>query len=235
MKAYFSCGAGDFISIESFLTDEEKRNITGFVLATRAANVIERLIRLHSLWKDLPVVSLFTEPEIFSYGVYSFYDIPHLERITKKKFPELNGVIDYSGEIVYNQQILKGLRLYNKSEFEIEPLKCDVVLDFESNNDSRLNKMGRNFTENERKIARSLFPPDYDIIETGIGKTSLEEALRYVAGATHFIGVDSMLSCYAARLNKSSLIVKTVNPIYIKWLPIYDPLNKVELRFGLTK
>lgn len=229
MKAYFSCGAGDFIAMESFFSEEEKGMISEFVLATRGAETIKQLISFHPIWKDKPVHILFKEKEILSYKVYAFYDIAHLEKITRKKYPVLSGAWDCSGEVIYNQQILKGTRKFKGSGFEFEPLECDVVFDPESNNDDRLVKKGRNFTDQEKAEVYSNFK-GLNIKEVGLGKTSLLEAFQYVSGAKHFIGVDSMLACYACRTEKESINIKTVNHIYEKWLPIYDPLNKVILK-----
>lgn len=228
MKVYISCGAGDFIAIESFLTDAEKKDITEFYLFTRAGSVIEQFIRMHSLWKDCKVHIPYTPEQIRGFGTYSFFDIKHLRNKTRNPWPELNEVTDMSGEVLY-PQILGGSRKYNKSEFIIEPTPCEVVLDAESNNDDRMVKMGRNLTPDELVRISFMFP-DKQITKVGIGITSLQEAISLVKGCGHFVGVDSMLACLAARQDSiQSITVKTINHIYKKWLPIYDPHKKIKV------
>jgi len=231
MRAFFSCGIGDFISIESFMTDEEKRKITEFWLFTRSAYGIAKIIKLQHLWKDLPIHIPMTNEEwdseyIKRRGIYAVYDIPHLRKITNQPWPEMDEALDFSGEVIY-KQILSKQRLFNKSELSIESKKCDLVIDAESNNDPRLNAKGRNLTETELKNVYELASEFgfSEIKEIGMGKTDFVEALEYVKGATAFAGCDSMASCYAARTDKKISLVKSVNPIYFKWLPIYDPNN----------
>lgn len=228
MKVYISCGAGDFIAIESFLTDEEKQGITEFYLFTRAGEVIKELISFHPIWKDCKVHIPYTSDQIRAFDTYSFFDIKHLKAKTRKSWPELDGVIDYSGEVLY-PQILSGTRKFNKSGFEIEPISCDVVLDAESNNDDRMIPKGRNLNGNELGEVRRMFP-DSILTHVGLGITELKEALGLVKGCKHFVGVDSMLACFAARQDSiESITVKTINHIYVKWLPIYDPFKKIKV------
>jgi len=228
MMAYFSCGVGDFIAIESFLTDKEKSGISGFFLATRAARTIEKLIRLHPVWKNLSVIIPFTEKEIFEFKTYAFFDINHFNRLTEMYPAVLRNALDYSGDVVYSQ-ILKKERAFTKSLFDVAPLFCDIVIDAESHADDRLVKKGRNLTKKNvsdiKKRNRGK-----KIIEAGIKKTSLYNALAYVRGCKEFYGVDSMLASWAARqAGIKKIVVKSVNPIYIKWLPIYDPYKKITI------
>lgn len=228
MKVYISCGAGDFIAIESFLTDAEKMQITEFYLFTRAGNTIKELISFHPYWRRCKVHIPYTEEEIRAFNTYAFFDINHLKTLTGKKWEELNGVLDYSGEKLY-PQILSSQRKYNRSDFEISPLICQVILDRESNNDDRMVKQGRNLTERELMAVEEMFPAQ-KITEVGIGKTTLKEALGLVKGCNHFVGVDSMLACWAARQpHIKTITVKTINHIYKKWLPIYDPFRRIKV------
>jgi hypothetical protein len=233
MKVYISCGAGDFIAIESFLTDEEKQGITEFYLFTRAASVIKELISFHPIWKDCKINIPYTQEQIRALDTYSFFDIKHLKAKTRKSWPELDSVIDYSGEVLY-PQILSGSRKFNKSEFEIDAIPCEVVLDAESNNDDRMIPKGRNLTSAELGKVNHMFP-DLQITHVGLGLTELKEALGLVKGCQHFIGVDSMLACWAARQDTIQTInVKTINHIYVKWLPIYDPFKKIKVVGGFV-
>ncbi len=226
MKVYISCGAGDFIAIESFLVDSMKKQITEFYLFTRAAETIKQLISFHPYWRGLPVHIPLTEKQILDYGVYSFFDKNHLKRKTHLLWPMLDDVQDFSGELLY-PEILKGNVKYKESLFEIDKIDCDIVLDAESNNDPRMTKNGRNLTIEE--ITKIIEDNDKKIItQVGLGKTDLKTALGFVKGCKEFYGVDSMLACYAARQpGIEKIVVKTINPIYIKWLPIYDPMQKI--------
>lgn len=228
MKVYISCGAGDFIAIESFLTDEEKHGITEFYLFTRAGSVIEKLIRMHPIWGQCEVHIPYTSEQIRAFDTYSFFDMQHLRNKTRNPWPELKGVIDMSGEVLY-PQILNGTRKYNKSEFNIQAKPCQVVLDAESNNDDRMVAKGRNLTQDELVRISHMFPGQ-QITNVGIGLTELEEAMSLVKGCQHFAGVDSMLACWAARQDGiQSITVKTINHIYKKWLPIYDPHKRIKV------
>ncbi len=224
--AYFSCGAGDFIAIESFLTLVEKKEISEFVLFTRAARVIEKLIRLHPIWKNCAVIIPLTPDEIFSFGTYSFFTIPKMRAKTGQPWPALDGAIDYSGDIVY-PKILSGKLKFTESLFEVEAIEVDVVCDPASNADDRLCAKGRNLTEDELKFVESI---SSQVKMLGIGETTIPEALGYVKGCREFYGVDSMLSVWAGRQTGiNNIMVKTVNPTYIRWQPIYDPFKLIEV------
>lgn len=228
MKVYISCGAGDFIAIESFLSDEEKRQITEFYLFTRAGSVIEKFTRMHPIWNQCKVHIPYTPEQIRAFNTYSFFDIKHLRHQTGNHWRELDGVRDLSGEVLY-PQILSGNRKYNKSEFMIQAKPCQVVLDAESNNDDRLVAQGRNLTGQELREVNMMFPGQ-QITKVGIGITELEEAMALTKGCQHFVGVDSMLACWAARQEGvQSITVKTKNPIYKRWLPIYDPFKRIKV------
>lgn len=233
MKAYFSCGAGDFIAIESFLTDREKDTITEFWLFTRAAKTIKELIRLHPRWCNLPVHIPFSEQQIFSLDTYAFFSLQHMRKLTRKLWPELNGCYDFSGDVIY-PQILKKRRRYNKHEFQIEPIECDIVIDPASNADDRLVARGRNLT-NDELIEFKDKNRGRDIKLIGPGKSMLPEALAMIKGCKTFFGVDSMCAAWACRQDINEITVKTVNPIYIKWLPIYDPNKKITRLIDATK
>ncbi len=122
MTAYFSCGAGDFIAMESFMTMEQKKEITGFILFTRAAKWIEELIKLHPMWKDLPVDIPMTPEKIRSYNVHSFFSIPSME---KKTGWMLDNAIDYSGDVFY-PDIKSGKRKYTESLFEVDETRITM-------------------------------------------------------------------------------------------------------------
>lgn len=231
MKAFFSCGAGDFIAIESFLEDSVKRQIREFYLFTRSAPFIIDLIRLHPYWQSCKIHVPYTDAQIKAFGVYAFYDIKHLRRTTGKEHSELNDATDFSGEALY-PAILAGHEKYKESLFKIYPLPVDVVIDRASNADDRMVKKGRNLTDTELEI----------IMDRKKGKTfafpspettTMIDALGLVSGCTEFYGVDSMLSVFAARQdNIKKIQVKTINPIYKKWKAIYDPNNKIEVLDG---
>jgi hypothetical protein len=233
MKAFFSCGLGDFLAIESFLTDAEKRLITSFELFTRAQNDIREVIACHPLWKDLPInapISMLEWQEsIDKRSIYAVYDIEHMRKITHKSWEYLNtDTLDFSGEKLY-PSILSGDRKYNKSEFQFGTIEgYSIVIDPQSNNDPRLNAKGRNLTvlENFNLIDMiNLFKLKSAYI--GKGSTTIKSALALINGATHFAGVDSMAACWAARVCPGLILVKTLNPIYRKWKKIYDPFDRI--------
>ena len=233
MKAYFSCGAGDFIAMESFMTLQEKQNISEFALFTRAAETISDLISLHPIWKNRKIHICMTPEEILGFGVYAFYSIRHLKTITGRDWPILQDAIDISGEVFY-PGILSGVRKFRGSGFEVTPCnEPDIcVIDSESHADDRLVKLGRNLTSTELAYVKQwIHSRSFHFVEVGVGKTTVKEALSWVAGCKEFYGVDSMLAAWAARQEGIEKIeVKSVNPVYRRWLPIYDPLSKIKVR-----
>ena len=234
MTAYFSCGAGDFIAMESFMTMEQKKEITSFSLFTRAGKWIEELIKLHPIWRELPVFIPMTPKQIRAYGVYSFFSIPKVEKITGYMLDE---EIDYSGDVFY-PDILTGKRKYTESLFEVDAIPITMVCDPQSHADDRTVKNGRNFTEKEEDIISNRYMGmmlNDDFKELGDGKTSMIEALGYVKGCKYFYGVDSMLSVWAARQDGIvSTVVKSIHPIYYKWQKIYDPFNRIQVVKEIT-
>lgn len=227
MKAYFSCGGGDFIAIESFLTMAEKESITEFILFTRSAKYIIPLIKLHPIWKNLKITVPLTEKQIMDYGVYSFYHIPHLKKVTKRNWSELSGdVKDCSGEIIY-RQILREERPYTESLFHVKQIDCDIVIDKHSGSDDRLIKKGRSL-----KFEEMMACVGDGTIVLNQEKMSMEESLGYVKGCKSFLGIDSMMSVWGARQNLNHMRVKSINKIFYKWLPIYDPFGRMDV-YGL--
>lgn len=224
--AYFSCGAGDFIAIESFLTIKQKKEIGKFVLFTRAASVIEEIISLHPIWEKCEVVIPLSPDEILGLGIYSFFSIPKMKKKTNQEWPLLDGAIDYSGDFVY-PHILSGVLRFTESLFEVKPIAIDIACDSASHADVRLSARGRNFTEREMDYVRGL-SKEKTVKFLGIDKTTVTEALGYVRGCDCFYGVDSMLSVWAGRqASIKNIVVKTVNDIYRKWRPVYDPFRVI--------
>lgn len=230
--AYFSCGAGDFIAIESFLTYAQKKEIGMFVLFTRAARWIEELIRLHPIWKDLPVVIPFKPEQIREYGVYSFFSMLKMKKQTRQDWPILDGAVDYSGDALY-PDILAGKVKFTESLFQVPVIRCGVAVDYESHADDRSVKAGRNFTTEEKQLAfQPMIQPGPRMLSEGL---TMKESLGYVKGCRFFYGVDSMLSVWAARQTTiEKIVVKSINPIYKRWRPIYDPFKQVRIVEKIT-
>ena len=229
MKAYFSCGAGDFIAIESFMTDREKNNISEFVLFTRAAQYIKELILIHPIWKDKKITVPLTPEEIRDFKIYSFYDIKHLEKITGRIWPETEGALDFSGERIY-PEILNDERHYTISLFDPPKMpEFTSIIDASSNADDRLTKKGRNLTPDEINVIKSQHNSEANIKFVGPEYTTISEALGLIRNTHFFWGVDSMCSVWAARQRLAHSRIKTVNPIYRKWRKIYDPFRKLEV------
>lgn len=227
--AFISGGLGDFIAIESFLTDEEKNLIAGFYLFTRAAESIKILIHKHPIWKSLSITIPFTAYEIRSFNTYAFFNIDSVYNITKcnsDKFSYLKDCFDLSGDNVY-PEILAGNRKYNKSLFDFPGRSYECVIDAESDADDRLVRKGRNLEDKDIKNILKIYPEAFFV---GIGRTTLIQAMSAVQNSPVFCGVDSALAAWACRCkNVEKIHVKTVNPIYKKWLPIYDPFGKVKI------
>jgi hypothetical protein len=239
--AFISGGLGDFIAIESFLTPDEKRAVTGFYLFTRAAAGIKTLIEAHPIWQYLPVTIPFTPMEIRSFNTYAFFNIPSVFNITQSspgRFGYLQDCFDFSGDALY-PDILRGDRQYSQSLFDfsgIPNMKHSCVIDPESGADDRLVSKGRNLTDAEIQVILLSHPGAFFI---GQGRTNLIEAMAAVQQSPVFCGVDSAMAAWACRCpGVEKIQVKTVNSIYKICLPIYDRFKKVEIieggkRFGI--
>jgi len=227
--AFISGGLGDFISIESFLTNDEKKSIAGFYLFTRAAESIKILIRKHPIWKSLSITIPFTPYEIRSFNTYAFFNIDSVFKITRwhpDRFNYLRDCLDLSGDNIY-PKILSGDRKYNESLFDFLGRSYNCIVDAESEADDRLVRQGRNLTDKDIENILKFYP---DAFFVGIGRTTLIQAMSAIQNSPVFCGVDSALAAWACRCEAVKKIqIKTINSIYKKWLPIYDPFGKVNI------
>lgn len=227
--AYISGGLGDFIAIESFLTLQEKEAVTGFFLFTRAAYLIQQIIKTHPIWKDLPITIPFSPSEIRSFNTYAFFRPSSVYKLTHsplERFGYLQDCLDFSGDRLY-PDILGGYRDFTESLFKIpvmdNPPSC--VIDPASAADDRAIRKGRNLNDTEISNLLENYPGAKFV---GPNTTNLMDALSMVQGTHVFRGIDSAMSVLAARcLGKKDIIVKTINPIYLKWKKIYDPFDRV--------
>lgn len=242
----FTGGVGDFIAVESFISDVE-RNLVGQVfLATRAHREIRSLIERGAVFPSAPrIVSLHDDWS----DVFCTYSWDHFKTLVTQEGWDVNvatvpPLLDYS--IVYAfDQIASGKRTYRFSNLLSRRL-ADVsgfglpedyaVIHPYSSNDRRGGS--RDCTPGEwdaiidhlrrsRRVGVVLlnsedYVPDDPYLVNLANKTTIAESVEVVKGCREFIGVDSCFSVVAARmLPEERLTIRSTHAHYKQYLPIY--------------
>jgi len=115
-------GIGDFLTIESFFTQEEE-NIRNVFYATRAQKEISELFDALPNYNIKQHINYFDE---FNSKLPTIWDINHLNKITKSKLDPT--VHDYSIKVKFNEIRSNQYKHHNGSSF----LKYELVKDIKS-------------------------------------------------------------------------------------------------------
>lgn len=198
MKVLFTGGMGDFFTVEAHMTDAEKQSVQNILLATPAADYIRQALKMHIIWKDIPVVDVLTRSDLKKRNrtcVISLQDTNNIARAIGKR--QITGqILDMSIMPVF-AEIKAHRRKYNRTGMPLSPVKKDLVIDAATVSDYIPDKYPRNFSVAEIfRICK--YAGNRDYVNVGVGETTLAEAISYVAGSSEFIGVDSAMSVIAA-------------------------------------
>lgn len=224
--AIVSGGIGDFIAIDSFLTDAEKRGFdTVYQIGFRPASYKPIFTSYHNVSK----YKFFWE----------CFGCKEKTKVMQKKIkmwmkPHKNIVAVYSMEEIFKEVDLKK-RHYNKSFYIDKKLtnisKFNLPSKFAVICPSTINAIGRlrhrKFTARDWDSVRSFLtinkikavvlgvdcwvPPNIDNLVNLSNKTSILESIEIAKKCSLYIGVDSMISVIVSKtLESNNTIIKTL-------------------------
>ena len=226
---FISGGIGDVFAVESFLTDEERNEISSIFYATIKKEPIQELFKSLS-WPKLK--NHITAWDDFS-KFWCFYKLSECASKVSKKgdLSKINQAKDLSILTIFDE-VKKGKLKYNGSSFlnqqiaEIKKfnLPDDYIVFIPYSTDKRL--AGRDFSKkdwdecleylNYTKLNGVVINSGNDFVPKGFinlsNETSITEAVEILKSAKGYIGIDSWLSVLAAKLFiHPYLQVKSVN------------------------
>ena len=229
MKAFFSCGVGDFIAIESRMSHYEKESVTEVVFCTRQHEMLERLIRdsnmfpncvkftsLHNRWWKKP-----GDPYLFCVGnKYSINSIPevnlsssYIESLEDFSVDHVINDINYKRRELTKSSIVEFIKRQNEVDCFTLPERYTVIHPFSNNRQHP----ERDFDSSDWSVVYSYalnnkthcvilndqdcsIPRSHRLINLST-QTTLYESFKILEGAEAFIGCASVLSVYASRLD----------------------------------
>lgn len=239
MKVLLTCGIGDFIALESFLTPRELNSVTEIHWATRAREALQPLLPFvfPNLTSQVIVRDDFGDAFEEGFAVESAADLPELTD---------NLVVDWSFKGI-SEDVHAGHRRYEGSSLTkkqlanvtcIENSKYFVVHPYSEN----ARTTDRDMTKQEWIMTcRMLRARGYGIIVLNKGteklppqpgvedltnKLSLLEALEITRNASGFIGASSVFSVLAAKVcPPNNVFIKGHNLLKNFYADIYYPLT----------
>ncbi len=251
ISAFFTCGIGDYIAIDSFLRKEERESITKIYWGTRQRKNLMRLAvnSFPNLKAQTIVHDDFTGPNT---NMFCFNSIEDMGRKTGKIIYDKN-IIDYSISVVFLEIIKRRRIIYYSplfkniladiSKFNL-PEKFILVHPYSDN----LPDKQRDFSNSDWKYIinmavscnlpcvvvgqgdRSI--PSSERIINLINKTTVLEVLEITKKAYSFIGSASFVSVFASKLIcPNKILVKSVQSLIdgYWWKCYYAPINDVNI------
>lgn len=245
-------GLGDFLAVDSFLTNEQKLKIKKIILATRAAKFIKSLFdHKNNFYKNLKKVQVLD---------YNFSKNPsfHSKKIAKEKI-RMNKIFwdsVYDGSIsnIFNLIRLKKLKFCESSFLDLNaslkkfnlPKKFVLILPFSTN---QVNNK-RNFDEEDWKYLEYFLrtnntmgvcigteskniPPSRFLINL-MKSTSVAESIELLKKSKGYIGIDSWLSVLAPKLfNENYVYIKSNSKHCYRFSHVYfKPFSKYSCMFN---
>ncbi len=220
MRILLTCGIGDFVAMESYLTDAEREAVRAIHWASRARPALMELVPFAFPNLDEHVVERDTWGPPFSatFCIYSRKDLPNLDP----------SVLDWSVKIIVDQVRSKARR-YTSSSLVRRSL-CDI---------SRLQLPERYFvvhpySENARTPVRDMTPQEWALAHSRIrsqnavpiivnkggqrlerlpgtldltDELTLAESIEVTKRASGFIGAASLFSVVASKTLPSNRII----------------------------
>lgn len=248
MKILFNGGLGDFIVVESFLTDSEKNEVSEIALASRSLTPIKELIENYPIFPNLQKITVFFDNWE---KVFSFVDIPHIENLNKelglnidltfiKTFIDYN-IINIFPQINSGSRQLQNSRLFVQKSISIQLPDLFGIINPYSPSDRQNGK--RDFTTTEwnnvisniEKLGHKFyvintsddFVPNHLLLVDLSKKTSIIESLEIAKKASYYIGIDSWIPAILSKIMPpENLVIKTTSSHYMQYLNIY--LNPIK-------
>lgn len=233
MEVLITAGLGDFITIESYLSDKFLSKIKKIYLATPRSEIVKNILNFYPTLKNVEV-------EILPYDLRITPQIKnkeHLKLVYQASNASLNvnldNIVDLSISVFFEPKILpnfKGSSLLKNNISLIShklPEKYIVICPSSTMRDVR-----QDIEISEwQNILFYLIQTDQQAIILGLndaqcpvpnnsrfinllGKTTFAESVEILKLASGYIGVDSALSVLAAQIfDSSQLLIKSCNPI----------------------
>ena len=226
MEILITGAIGDFITVESFIPENQVKQIKKIYFATPKASEIKRLLKslpnwnadTEILWDDWSQIPYIENKE-------------HLSKLLTNKPSNWGKVIDYSIFTVFNDKLLK---TFKKSSFlktkivnithelpekfiVIAPTSVQRGRKFRKDIDQAEWDNIKNYLcqTDQYAVVLGVYESDYFVLKHNriinlMGLTSLEESIEIIKSANGYIGIDSFLSVLAAQLfAKDRLIIKS--------------------------
>lgn len=256
MKLFISGGIGDFITMEPFISQDEKNSVEEIAFAARGAYGIKQIIQSYPIFPNLKTITTIFDDWS---QIFSIQNINHLLAENARlnlglDLHNINEYVDFSISLVF-EQIRRRKRQYQETPFfqslnsqidiPVLPYKYGVINPYSPNN----NHNGqRGFTKKEwdnvLNNVRSLrcpfvvinysndYIPDSSMLINLNKQTTLPQAIEIAKRAKWYIGVDSWLSAFMPKvLPKHRMVIKTVNVHFTNhmfaYLAPYDEYSSV--------
>lgn len=235
MEALITAGIGDFLTIESYLSDDFLSKIEKIYLATPRNEEIKNVIKLYSQIKDVQIENVSWNFQLTP----SIRDKEHLALVYEASNAtlnlDLNKIVDLSISVLFRTSILQNFKgsslLKNKLASISHQLPEKYIVICPSSTLRAVNSRKDIETSEWENILFHLIQTDRYAVVLGLadptcevpnnhrvinllGKTSFAESVEILKSATGYIGIDSALSVLAAqKFDASQLLIKSCNPI----------------------
>ncbi len=232
-SVFISGGIGDTFAVESFLTDDERENISTIYYATNKQKTIELLFKSLKNYEHIVVWDDFSKFWCFFFKDQCLNTLICNSKKLENIPDDFIRSKDLSISIIFDQ-VKKGLRQYNQSSFiknkltDISKfnLKYNYFVISPYSSDKRVVDRDFNFRDwanclsylkktNTKGVVlndgNESIPKDNQLIDLS-KKTNILEAIEILKQAKGYIGIDSSISVLASKLfNFQYLHIKSKN------------------------
>ncbi len=232
-------GIGDFIALESHMSESYKEKVARIYLSTRASSCIKKLIDL--IFYDVDIVEIIADYKNTTF--YNKNDVSsHMKQLKCPLPSDWERTEDWSISIKF-PQIIDGLYPFCGSSLleHVETfrfIESDYFIICPST-DTEIGT-GRDFDENDWQytidyleknnkmgVVIAGYPvlcPDNKYIIDYSGKSQIFETIGILKGAIGYVGIDSFISVLISQLfHKDKIMIKSINKHFYRSLGIYCP------------
>lgn len=230
MEILITGGIGDYFTLDAFMTEEVRKNITCIYYATPQAPHIINLAK--TVMPKVKNINLTNNSHVF----YRKEEVTQYLKYRRTILPEeWNKVIDYSINAVfpilrsndYQESSFLKTKLADISKFDL-PKSYALICPASTNHQPGRNFASWDWTNLLPTIKKGVVlfkgphykcPKNHKLIDF-TNKTNLLESIEILKGASEYIGVDSCLSVLATKL-PIAVMVKSKNKWLYEWSHIY--------------